>query len=254
MTSHRTTEPTRRIAAALAALIGGLALLVVPGTASGAVTDGAQGTTFSALHAPAAASPQQRPNTNGVNWSGYVATGASFRSVSAAWTAPAVRCNSPSDVMGPWVGIGGVATTAVEQTGMEISCASGRPAYRAWSEMAPAAPVYYRGVIRQGDALRAEVRRTGSTYELIISNTTRNWTERVTRTAHGDNATAEVILESPTGAFPDFGTFTFTSATVDGKAMSAHRTVALDANSGAGFQNHTGPLSKSTFSIRYLKE
>ena len=254
-TMHRTTRLSSRIGALVAALIGGVALLAATAPEHSTAEGGSRGFSFAALPAAdAAAQASPRPNRNGVNWSGYVATGASFRSVSANWTAPAVICNSASDVMGPWVGLGGVASNSVQQTGMAISCASGRPVYRGWYELAPAPPFYYRGLIRQGDSLTAKVTRSGSTYTLSISDNTRNWTETVTRTSTGDTASAEVILESPAAAFPNFGTLTFTGVTVDGNAMSAHRSTALDANSGAGFQTHTGPLSGSTFSIRYLRE
>jgi Peptidase A4 family len=253
MKIYRASRRTGRISSLAAALIGAVTLLL--GAAGGPdVPSSARSPhiLFTALHTPPDGNRQGHHfNENGGRWSGYVAVRSGFESVSASWRAPAVTCNSTTDVVGPWVGLGGVLSASVEQTGIEVSCSSGRPLYRAWYEMAPAAPVYYDNPIRQGDSITAKVRRTGTDYTMTITNNTRHWTRTARESLQGDNASAEVILESPTGAFPNFGKVNFTGATADGRNLGSYHPLALDASGDTGYQDHTGPLSGSTFTISY---
>ncbi len=208
-------------------------------------------TTLAALLSglPNTAAAGFQANVNGVNWSGYAAVGAGYRSVAATWSVPTVTCSSPRQVVGAWVGLGGIASDAVEQTGVEARCSTGRPGYRAWAELAPAPPVYYRDRVAPGDVLSAQVRRFRTSYTLTVIDRSRHWTETMTAPGVGDDASAEVIVESPTGSFPGFDRFSFTGATVDGRNLSAVRPAALDAANGARFQDHTTPLNGTAFTV-----
>ena len=190
-----------------------------------------------------------RANLNGVNWSGYAAVGAEYRSVAATWSVPTVICSSPRQVVGAWVGLGGIASNAVEQTGIEAGCSTGRPGYRAWAELAPAPPVYYRDPVAPGDVLSALVRRSRTGYTLTVIDRSRHWTETTTARGVGDDVSAEVIVESPNGSFPGFDRFSFTGATVDGRNLSVARPAALDAANGPRFQDHTTPLNGTAFTV-----
>jgi hypothetical protein len=256
MKIHRASSRIDRIGGFTAALVSAAILLIgTPGTSySPARTHPPAGFAVLQSQADIAKHAQNRFNINGRAWSGYAALGSGFTSVSANWTAPTVTCNSTIDVTGPWVGLGGIVGNSVEQTGMEISCLSGKPEYRLWFEMYPSPPAYYGNAIRQGDSISAEVVRTNTHYTLTITNNTRHWTKTVNETANGDNASAEAILESPTGAFPNFGKFSFTETTIDGKNLSAYHLTAFDASSNNGYQDHTGPLSGNTFTISYRHE
>ena len=176
-------------------------------------------TTLAALLSglPDAVAAGFRANLNGVNWSGYAAVGAGYRSVAATWSVPTVTCTSPRQVVGAWVGLGGITSDLVEQTGIEAGCSTGRPGFRAWAELAPTPPVYYRDRVAPGDVLRAEVRRSRAGYTLTVIDRSQHWTETMTAPAIGDDTSAEVIAESPTGSFPGFDRFSFTGATVDGR-------------------------------------
>ena len=229
MTVHKTWNIAGRLTSGVAILLAGLALLSA---------------------GPAAADPQvgRGYNADGGNWSGYVTAGREFSSASATWTQPTVTCNATTDAFAPWVGLGGFGTTMVEQAGVETNCATGVPVYRAWYELAPAAPVYYDAPVGPGDSISAGVTRAGTRYTLTVTDHTRHWSRTVTRSYDGHNASAEFILESPTGTFPDFGTVTFTRASVDGRPLSTYTPLALDAGNG---QDHTGALAGGTFSVRY---
>jgi hypothetical protein len=194
-------------------------------------------------------------NQDGGNWSGWVSTGSGFSSVSASWNEPEVTCNSSNDLYAPWVGIDGYGSQSVEQTGVATDCSSGSPQYQAWYEMYPDSPVYYNDPVSAGDSFTGSVQRSGADYTLTISDTTQGWTEHVTKNyPSGANASAEFILESPTGAYPNFGTVHFSGATVDGATYNGDNGTALDASNSSGFEDHTGALSNGSFDVTYSQE
>ena len=194
-------------------------------------------------------------NQNGGNWSGYVATGNSFTSVSASWTEPAVTCNSSNDLYAPWVGIDGYGSDSVEQTGVATDCSSGSPAYQAWYEMYPQSPVYYNDPVAAGDSFTASVTTDGNgNYTMTITDNSQGWTESTPGSFQGQNASAEAILESPSAAYPNFGAVDFSNFTINGSAADDFGPTALDASNDNGFEDHTGPLSGGSFAVTYSQE
>lgn len=194
-------------------------------------------------------------NEDGGNWSGYAAQGSGFSSVTSQWTEPSVSCNSTDDLFAPWVGIDGYGSATVEQTGVATDCSSGSPEYAGWYEMYPAAPVYYSNAVAAGDHITATVTRSGVNYTLTLSDDTRGWTKTTNQTLTATNASVEVIIESPTAAYPNFGAVNFSNSLVDGSTLGATGPVALDASNSSGFEDHTGALSGGTnFSISYVQE
>lgn len=217
-----------------------------------------------AVPAGAAAAPSLsfRPlhyNTNGYNWGGYAARGSGFTSVSAAWTEANATCNSTDDLYAPWVGIDGYGSSTVEQTGVATDCSSGRPVHQAWYEMYPANPVYLSlssYPVSAGDHITASVTYAGSNkYTLKLTDSTRGWTYSTSKSLSAQRTSAEVIIESPTGAYPNFGTLNFTSATVNGSSLGSFGPVALDPSNGA-YEARTSALGSSgtSFSETYLRE
>ena len=205
-----------------------------------AVPAATQGMAFKPLHW----------NINGYNWGGYAATGTGFTSVSASWTEPAASCNSSNDLYAPWVGIDGYGTSTVEQTGVASSCSSssGSATDQAWYEMYPANPVYLSTSsypVSAGNVISASVTYAGSNkYTLKLTNSTRGWTYTTTKTlSSAKRESAEVIIESPTGDYPDFGTLNFTSATVNGTDLGAYGPVAMDPSSNGITEAHTSALT-----------
>ena len=194
-------------------------------------------------------------NQDGQNWSGYAATGSGFGSVTSNWTEPSVTCNSTNDLFAPWVGIDGYGTATVEQTGVATDCSSGRPVYQGWYEMYPASPVYYNNPVAPGDSITATVTRSGTSYALKLTDNTQGWTKNTNQTLVATNASVEVIMESPTGAYPNFGSVDFSGSTVNGAPLANTNPVALDASNSGGFEDHTSALNGGTnFSISYLRE
>jgi hypothetical protein len=189
-------------------------------------------------------------NTNGYNWGGYAATGSGFTSVAATWTEPAATCNSSNDLYAPWVGIDGYGSSTVEQTGVATDCSSGSPVDQAWYEMYPANPVYLSSStypVRSGDVIHASVTYSGSNkYKLTLNDSTRGWTYSTTKTLSAARTSAEVIIESPTGAYPNFGTLHFSSATINGSSLSTYSPTALDPSSNGVYEAHTSAISGGT--------
>lgn len=220
-----------------AAVLGmGATALVAP--AAPATAAAAQGLAFHPYHY----------NTNGYNWGGYAATGSGFTSVSATWTEPSATCNSTNDLYAPWVGIDGYGSSTVEQTGVATDCSSGSAKDQAWYEMYPANPVYLSTSsypVAAGNSITASVTYAGSSrYTLKLTNNSRGWTYTTTKSLSASRTSAEVIIESPTGAYPKFSTLTFTSATVNGSSLGSFSPVALDPSNGV-YEAHTSALTSS---------
>ena len=223
-------------------------------------------TAVAASVAPATAAAAQglsfRPldyNINGFNWGGYAAQGSGFSSVSATWTEASATCNSTNDLYAPWVGIDGYGSSTVEQTGVATDCSSGQAVDKAWYEMYPKAPVYLSTStypVSAGDVIHASVTYSGSRhYVLKLTNSSRGWTFTTTQSISASRTSAEVIIESPTGAYPDFGTLNFSAATVNGKSLGSFNPAALDPSSNGVYEARTGALSGGTsFTETYLHE
>src|SRR5207248_1818104 len=92
-----------------------------------------------------------------------------------------------------------LAAVAAAVSGAATDCSSGSPVYQAWYEMYPAAPVYYNNTVAAGDSITATVTRTGTnTYQLVLKDNTRGWTQTVTKSLSSRHSSAEAIIESPT--------------------------------------------------------
>lgn len=238
-----------RIAALGTTLIGGVLLAALSVPAGAAVQ-------FTPMHVSAhpAVHFGHGFNQNGGNWSGAVVSGTGFTSVTSTWTEPSVTCNSTNDLMAPWVGIDGDGSNTVEQTGVATDCSSGQPKYQAWYEMYPKSPVYYSNPVSAGDKIVGTVTRSGRNYTLTLTDSTKGWTQTTTKSITAQNVSAEVIIESPTAAYPKFGTVNFSNSAVDGTPLGNLNPTLLDASNSGGYEDHTSPVSGGSFSISYLRE
>ena len=171
------------------------------------------------------------------NWAGYVSDGGAgtFTSVSASWAQPAVTCTATNTFSSFWVGLDGDGTATVEQTGTEADCDGGTPSYQGWFEMFPNAPVFFDNPVQPGDAMSASVVAAGGgVFTLTLTDSTQGWTQTTSQTSDtAQLGSAEVIAEAPsdgTGAvlpLSNFGTVSFTDATVDNTAFGNENPSAL---------------------------
>jgi len=166
------------------------------------------------------------------NWSGFVASGGKFTSVSGSWTVPAVDCSStPNGVAAMWVGIDGAGSKTVEQTGTFSACDQGNTQYAAWYEAFPASSILLPNPVGPGDTMTATVTNTApNTFSLVLTNNSRNWTSTNVIQVRGRLASAEAIAEAPSVhgqivPLANFGTVSFSNVTVNGSPLSSARQV-----------------------------
>jgi hypothetical protein len=196
-------------------------------------------------------------NSTSTNWSGYAVTGGRYTSVSASWTQPSATCSGTA-YSSFWVGLDGDTSGTVEQTGTDADCSGSTPQYYAWYEMYPKYPVNYSNPVSPGDHMTASVTSDGSgNFTLTISDTTKGWTNtKSARLRSAKLASAEVIAEAPSssgGVLPlaDFGTVSFTNATVDGSLLTSS-TPGIDpitmVTSSGTVKAQPGNISNGAFS------
>ncbi|MCU1685352.1 MAG: hypothetical protein JWQ81_6091 [Amycolatopsis sp.] len=174
-------------------------------------------------------------NFSGGNWGGYASFG-SWTTATASWTEPSATCNSSNNLVAPWVGIDGDGSSTVEQTGVATDCSSGSAVYQGWYEMYPAAPVYYSNAVSAGDKFTGTVTRSGNSYTLVLSDTTKGWSKTTTKSLSAKHSSAEAIIESPTDSYPTIpGGISFTGVKFDGKTLASTNPSSLDADdAGSG--------------------
>jgi hypothetical protein len=185
------------------------------------VKSGAPGSHTVDLHA--ASTPAADSATASYNWSGYAdsaTTPGTFTKVGGQWKTPRVTCNREDELTSEWVGLDGYNNGTVEQDGTLSWCFQDRATYFTWYEMYPAGTIEVGNSLRPGDKVTASVSRTGTSYTLSLTDSTRPANSfSVTATCTTcQNTSAEWIAERP--AFPigiaplaDYSTWTLSHAT-----------------------------------------
>ena len=239
-----------------ATIRGALAAGVAIGALAGASPSSA------AIHHGRETAPNHKiGHSTSSNWSGYAVTGGTYRSVSSAWTQPAVNCSvTPTGWSSFWVGLDGDTSNTVEQTGTEADCSNGHAVYSGWYEMYPKFPKTYSTLVGAGDRMSASVTSgSNGNFTLTLTNTTRGWTQRTTaRLKHAALASAEVIAEAPSssgGVLPlaDFGTASFSGATANGATLTSS-TPGIDPitmSSGSTVKAQPSAISNGSFSVTW---
>jgi hypothetical protein len=198
--------------------------------------------------------------TTSTNWAGYAANGSTYTSVSTTFRQPSVNCSQGDGYSSFWVGLDGYSSNSVEQTGTEADCSGGSASYSAWYEMFPAFPVTYSNRVRPGDTITATVTYVGSNkFTLKLADSTQGWSRSVTKSLrNAPRSSAEIIAEAPSDAsgplpLDDFGTATFTSATVNGSSLGNTHWDSIDMVDSSGTTQATtsGLSGGSSFSVTW---
>lgn len=186
------------------------------------------------------------------HWSGYVTTSGNDKSVQASWVEPRVDCSQGGDVLF-WVGLGGYGNNMpLTQDGTYVQCQGGRASYSDWWETWPCNDIQqFNDDVEPGDNITATVTLTGNNrYRLTVSDKTRGWTENPTVTGcnGGSTASAEVVTETPSygsqfADLPDFGTVTYTNASVNSSALGSSNPFPIDMARGSDHLDSTSALS-----------
>ena len=162
------------------------------------------------------------------NWSGYADTGSGFSTVTGSWTEPGVSCTSTTSLAAFWVGIDGYSSSSVEQDGTLIECYRDVAYYYTWWEMYPTNDIQVVGsTLHAGDSITASVVRSGTSYTLKVTDSSRSADSFTTTQTCSScaNSSAEWIAEAPSGSsgvYPlsDFGSWTESGATVKAGSTS----------------------------------
>jgi hypothetical protein len=228
------------------ALAAGLAVAVVPATAQAATA------THEAAHAAGCTPPLSSSDL-----SGQEACGQTFTSVTATWTQPEVSCTS-TGTAGFWVGLGGINSSTLIQTGVNVSCATGSPQYTGFWEVTPAAANNYAYPVYPGDTMVATVVDTGSdTYSLQLTDVTREWGETTPVNAIATDLSAEVMAEAvkvngQTSALPNFTAVQFINTAIDGASLQTAGAYGVSmTNTDSQVIAYSTPLSGSGFTDFY---
>ena len=265
----------RLLSAALVACVPVLGLVMAVGPAAGASTAGAH----PAQHARAAAAaraaltrlmvgqhgtdhrvPGHHPRIKGLsqvqsgNWSGYADTGATFSTATGHWTEPSVSCGSQTSLAAFWVGIDGYSSSSVEQDGTLAECYQGSAYYYTWWEMYPSNAIQVVGsTLRPGDGVTASVVRSGGSYTLKVTDSSRSGDSFSTTQSCSScaNSSAEWIAEAPSGSsgvepLAHFSTWTESGATVNSGVISSFTDDEITMVDSAGrVKAQPGPLNGS---------
>jgi Peptidase A4 family len=136
------------------------------------------------------------------NWGGYGVTGTNFTNATGSWIVPTMDCaKSPNSAVAIWVGIDGLNSSSVEQTGVGVVCEHATAVYYAWYEFYPN-PSYTISTItvHPGDVFSASVSYSSGSGEFSTTITDVTTGATATNSAAISGAarsSAEWIVEAP---------------------------------------------------------
>jgi hypothetical protein len=173
------------------------------------------------------------------NWSGYIASGATFASVSSTWVQPSATCTSATAASAFWVGLGGASPSSpgLEQIGTSADCVHAQASTYAWYEILPAAATWIPVAVSPGDTITASVSVADTTVSFSLTNVT-------TGAAFATQATvpqpaldsAEWIAEAPSSCYGSLQNCTVLP-------LASFGSVAFGASSATGIDGHAGTIS-----------
>ena len=133
-----------------------------------------------------------------LNWAGYVATSGQYSGVGASWTIPTVTgTNTAADAT--WIGIGGVNSQDLIQTGTQAISQNGSVNYIAWYELLPADMIQIPLAVNPGNSVTVSLaENSGNLWTINFHNNTTNQNYTTTVNYVSSNSSAEWIEEMPT--------------------------------------------------------
>jgi peptidase A4-like protein len=198
--------------------------------------------------------PNIGSNGNSRNWSGYVSTGSSYTSISGTWTIPQVTTSGHTATDATWVGIGGVSSNDLIQSGTQnIVDPSGQVSTTAFYELLPDSSISITSVsVKPGDSVTVTISEQASNQWLInFNDNTTNQNYQTTVTYDSSTSSAEWIEEAPSNGvsvlpLDNFGTIQFSngSTTQNGTKVSTSSSnthaVTMVNNSGQALATPSG--------------
>jgi len=201
-----------------------------------------------------------------LNWAGYMANTGAFTAVSGNWLATSPTGNgSTTSADATWIGIGGVNTSDLIQTGTDnIVSSSGNVTSSAFYELLPsAAETIPSMAIDPGDHMSASVTElSAGIWDISLRDNTSGQSFTTTVSYSSSNSSAEWIQEDPSYGngrlvpFDNFGTAYFTNGltTINGTSEGT----TLSGASGIKMVNGSGQtvalpssLNGGNFNVTY---
>lgn len=188
------------------------------------------------------------PSYSSTNWSGYLTTVGSFTAVSGSWVVPAPTSTSTSDnsLDAAWIGIGGVSTSDLIQTGtVDVVAPDGTITASAFYELLPANAQFISNLsVAPGDSMSAS----------IVETATDSWTITITNKTSGKSVAASVSYTSSLSSAewieedPSYGDGSL--APLDGFGTVQFSSCMATASNGSQLADALSPSSVTLVSSR----
>ena len=240
---------------AAATVVGGLALsgLMTAGAASASIhgsgTHGVGSWSFGPHTGSPAVGRITAATTSNRDFAGYLTgvTAGSATSSAASFTVPKLSCTTANRFIAPQVGVTANQSKTFSAAGVSIGCTKGKAVYFPFL-VANGAEADYTVHFSAGDVINLSASVTTSGTTVQVTDVTKNVTKKLT--GAGASATGAGMgdggwtINGTLLGVPNFGTLTFTSCRIDGKALaSGNPSGYLRANSAGLVQIAPGPLS-----------
>ncbi|HVY67507.1 MAG TPA: G1 family glutamic endopeptidase [Patescibacteria group bacterium] len=132
------------------------------------------------------------------NWAGYVATGGGYTAVSGSWTVPQVQSTGGFSGDATWIGLGGISSNDLIQTGTQAIVQNGSVSYQAWYELLPAYSQPVSLAVTAGDSISAGIAQAGNNiWTITLRNNTTGQSYQTTVNYISSLSSAEWIEEMP---------------------------------------------------------
>ncbi len=163
------------------------------------------------------------------NWAGYAATSGTFTEVNGTWTVPNVSSSGHASADATWVGIGGIKSSDLIQTGTQaISNSSGQTTYSAFFELLPSVAQTIPVSIHSGDSVTVSVsQQSTNQWQISLKDNTTGQSYQITTSYTSSLSSAEWVEEAPSNGrsmlpLDMFGTIQFSncSTTQNGSQMN----------------------------------
>ena len=155
------------------------------------------------------------------NWSGYVADSGSYSSIGGTWVIPSPENSLTSAADATWVGIGGIQSRDLIQSGTQAIVKNGNITYEAWYELLPRAQTIIPLKVNGGDSVTVSLVETSpNVWRLSFSDITTGKSYEKDLNYRSSHSSAEWVEEMPVavtgrsaGYIPldNFGTVHFTN-------------------------------------------
>jgi hypothetical protein len=149
------------------------------------------------------------------NWSGYFVGGGPFTAVTGTFNVPMLTPAAGETLTSAWVGIDGADNDSLIQAGIaeQFDPTTGKVYGHAWWEILPALETPIPMAIYPGDQMTVSIGQvSGTTWEISLTDVTRNTHFVTDQTYTGQADSAEWIVEAP--SIPAPGSTDISSATV----------------------------------------